>query len=145
MVFIGLGTNLGDRYKNLSDARTLISSYKEIEILKESSILETDPVDFLDQPPFLNQIIALKTTLTPEKLLSLLQQIEFNMGKKVIIPKGPRLIDLDILLYNDLILTTSDLVLPHPGIKKRDFILKHLIELDDELSDPVSGILYKEV
>ncbi|MDA3822023.1 MAG: 2-amino-4-hydroxy-6-hydroxymethyldihydropteridine diphosphokinase [Bacteroidales bacterium] len=145
MIYIGLGTNLGDRNENLKKARLLISSHENIKILKESSVLETEPVDFLDQPAFLNQIIAVNTYLSPENLLRFLQSIELNMGKKVIFPKGPRLIDLDILLYNNLILTSSDLEIPHPGIKKRDFILKHLVELDVELRDPVSDILYREV
>ena len=143
-VYIGLGTNLGNKYKNISDAINHISASEKISIIKKSSIKETDPVDYLDQPVFLNQIILIETTIEPEELLQLLNKIEVQMGREKTIPKGPRIIDLDILLYNDLIYNSEKLTIPHQEIKNRDFILEHLVELDDKLVDPITHDQYKK-
>jgi 2-amino-4-hydroxy-6-hydroxymethyldihydropteridine diphosphokinase len=142
LVYIGIGTNLGNRHTNIRRAFDLLTSHKKIKIIKTSSISETEPVDFLEQPVFLNQIILLETSLDPSELMIFLQNIESGMGRKKIIPKGPRIIDLDILLYDDLKVSNPDLIIPHPGIKNRQFILKHLIELNPGLRDPVTGMEY---
>ncbi len=143
-VFIGLGSNLGDRQVNLAEACRLLLSIKGISLLKKSSIEETKPVDFLEQPDFLNQIIQIKTLIDPLELLNITKKIENGLGRVKTIPKGPRIIDLDILLYDDLIMNSPELTIPHPQIKNRKFILKHLIEIDPELADPVTGILYRK-
>jgi 2-amino-4-hydroxy-6-hydroxymethyldihydropteridine diphosphokinase len=122
-----------------------LESIGPLTILKQSSILETKPVNFLQQPGFLNKIIVLETQLPPLELLYTLKQAEIDLGRKKIFPKGPRSIDLDILLYDDLVLNIEDLIIPHPEIKNRKFILQHLVELDPELIDPVSGIKYKDL
>ena len=145
IAYIGLGSNLGDRKKNLTDAIQRLASRSPVTILDNSSIIETDPVDYLDQPRFLNQVIVIETSLTPHDLLRELKQAEEDLGRIKSIPKGPRTIDLDILLYDDIILKTDDLTIPHPEIKNRKFILQHLIELDPDLKDPATGRKYREL
>lgn len=143
--YISLGSNLGDREDTIKKAIHHLSSIGSLTILKQSSLLETEPVDFLQQPFFLNKIIILETQLPPQNLLDTLKQAEIDLGRKKTFPKGPRSIDLDILLYDDLVLNTEDLIIPHPEIKNRKFILQHLVELDPELIDPVSGQKYKDL
>ncbi|MCP4132989.1 MAG: 2-amino-4-hydroxy-6-hydroxymethyldihydropteridine diphosphokinase [bacterium] len=133
LVYIGLGTNLGDRYKNLEAAAACINRDPGIEIIKLSSQKETAPVDYLAQPFFLNQVILAKTAYEPEELLSILQKIEKELGKEVLFPKGPRIIDLDILLYDSIVYTSDRLTIPHPEIKNRAFIIEHLLELNPNL------------
>jgi 2-amino-4-hydroxy-6-hydroxymethyldihydropteridine diphosphokinase len=145
IVYIGLGSNLGDRKKNLSDAIQHLASGCPVTILDKSSIIETDPVDYLDQPRFLNQVIVVETSLAPRDLLRELKQAEADLGRTKSFSKGPRTIDLDILLYDDIILNTDDLKIPHPEIKNRKFILRHLVELDPELKDPATGKKYREL
>ncbi len=142
VVFIGLGSNLGDRNENLSAAAAHIAGIDGIRIVKRSSILDTKPVEYLDQPDFLNQIVQAESLIAPEDLLRRLQQIEERMKRTRDISKGPRTIDLDILLFNGLIVHTDTLTIPHPGIHDRIFILRHLIELDPHLKDPVTGRKY---
>ncbi len=143
IVYIGLGSNLGDREKNLDDAVVRLSSRPFITILKQSSILETEPVDYRDQPRFLNTIVIIETSLSPRDLLNATREIEMESGRQKTFPKGPRTIDLDILLYDDLMLQTGDLTIPHPEIKNRKFIMQHLVELEPELKDPVTGNKYE--
>lgn len=143
IVYIGLGSNLGDREKNLKNAINALASRPSINILRQSSILETEPVDYLDQPLFLNMIIVVETDLPPHELLEITGKIELELGRRNTVPKGPRVIDLDILLYDDIMLNTGDLIIPHPEIKNRQFIIRHLVELDPELHDPVTGNKYK--
>ncbi len=145
IVYIGLGSNLGDRKKKLSDAIQHVASGCPVTILDKSSIIETDPVDYLDQPRFLNQVIVVETSLAPRDLLRELKQAEADLGRTKSFSKGPRTIDLDILLYDDIILNTDDLKIPHPEIKNRKFILRHLVELDPELKDPATGKKYREL
>ena len=144
IAYVGLGTNLGDRIRNLVRAKELIVSSRVI-IDAESPIDETDPVDFYDQPKFLNQVIRISTNLLPLDLLDCLLGIETQMGRVRTISKGPRIIDLDILLYDNLILNEDRLTIPHPSICRRDFVLRHLIALDPDLRNPTDGKLFSEV
>ena len=144
LVFIGLGTNLGRKKKNLSNAVKSLKSGYNINIQKKSSIKKTAPVDYIDQPEFLNQVVLARTEHTPEELLAILQEIEAKLGRTPSAPKGPRIIDLDILLFDNLILNTKILKIPHPEIKNRKFILEHLVELDPDIIDPLSGQKYIE-
>ena len=144
-VYIGLGTNMGNRENNLSNALDYLENDSNIHNIKTSSIKETMPVDYLNQPHFLNQVICIETGYSPRELLVSLKSIEDEMGRKKEIPKGPRIIDLDILLYDDLILDTDDLKIPHLEIHNRNFILEHLIELSPELEDPRSKKMYKDL
>ncbi|MFH0974303.1 MAG: 2-amino-4-hydroxy-6-hydroxymethyldihydropteridine diphosphokinase [Spirochaetota bacterium] len=142
LVYVGLGSNLGDRAININKARLELLSKPDITFVKESSIEETDPVDYVNQPLFLNQIILVKTAIPPEKLLKIFKSIEKKLGRKKTILKGPRIIDIDILLYDDLIIKSQTLAIPHPEIKNRGFVLKHLLEIDANLIDPSTGIPY---
>ncbi len=143
-VYIGMGTNVGDREKNLLDALERIGSIDEVDITGKSSVLETEPVDYLEQPHFLNQVVKIGTNLEPDKLLEKLQSIESLMGRERGVPKGPRIIDLDILLYDDRVIETDRLTVPHPEILNRSFILEHLLELDPDLVNPVTRLKYRE-
>lgn len=145
LVYIGLGSNLGDRRVNIAKACEELINTGDIELLKESSIEETDPVDYLNQPLFLNQIIIIKTELYPEKILKVVKLIEKKLGRKKTILKGPRIIDLDILLYDNIIYNSRNLIIPHSEIKNRTFILKHLVEINPSLIDPLTGISYADI
>lgn len=145
LVYIGLGSNLGDRLINIKNACKELLQNSNIILVKSGSIEETDPVDYLDQQPFLNQIILVETNILPDNLLTELKSIEIRLGREKTILKGPRIIDLDILLYDNTIQNTSELTIPHPEIKNRLFILKHLVEIDPDLIDPASGVLYRDI
>lgn len=131
-VYIGLGSNLGDRSANLARARREIGRIPGTRIDAESSIEETEPVDFIDQPKFLNQVVRVVTDMKPEELLDALQNIETRMGRVRDIPKGPRVIDCDILLYGCETIATGRLDVPHPEIKSRDFVLRQMREIDPD-------------
>lgn len=142
LVYIGIGGNMGDRRNYLSSAVQMIIARAPAELAAESSILETKAVDYTEQPDFLNQIILVKTSLTPVELLGILKDIEKELGRVKRFDKGPREIDLDILLYDDLVINNENLVIPHPQILNRDFIMVHLIELNPQLRDPITGEKY---
>jgi len=141
-VFIGLGSNIGDRGRYLASAVRMVKEIISPDMLAESSILETKAVDFTEQPDFLNQVILIKTEIPPEKLLEMLKEIENTLGRVRRFTKGPREIDLDILLYDDVVMNSDVLIIPHPEILNRDFILENLIELNPELRDPRTGEKY---
>ena len=126
-VFIGVGTNLENRQKNVATALKKIKTFINIE--KTSSIYETQPVDYEDQGWFLNLVVQGTTKLNAGDLLENLKEIEISMGRKQTFNKGPRIIDLDILLYSDLILTGKNLIIPHPEMHKRSFVLTPLNEI----------------
>ncbi len=144
-VFIGLGSNVGDRAAYLEQARDALAHLPGFILHACSGIDETDPVEYLDQPRFLNQVVEGETNLPPGDFLAKLLDIEHKLGRKREIPKGPRAIDLDLLLYGNIVYRDDFLSLPHPGIKRRLFILKQLLELDDTLADPKTGEKYREV
>jgi 2-amino-4-hydroxy-6-hydroxymethyldihydropteridine diphosphokinase len=133
-VFIGLGTNLGDREENL--ARALEDIKKIIQIETLSSIYETQPVDYEDQGWFLNMVIKGATNLSAMQLLPKLQAIEAEMGRTRTIKKGPRIIDLDILFYSNEIIVSDDLRVPHPEIQNRHFVLRPLHEIAPDFIHP---------
>jgi len=141
-VYIGLGSNVGDRELYLSSAVRMIKDRTSPELLIESSILETKAVDYIDQPDFLNQVILIETGIPPDELLQILKDIEKTLGRVKRFDKGPREIDLDILLYENIVMKNSSLVIPHPEILNRDFIIAHLIELNPELRNPLTGEKY---
>lgn len=144
-VYIGLGSNIGKREEYLRRAILKIKEKTGAELISESTVMETEAVDFEDQPDFLNMIIKVRTDLAPRRLLDLLLEIENEIGRIRRFPKGPREIDLDILLYDDLIMNEPVLTIPHPGILNRDFIMQHLLELDPEIIEPVSQKKFSEV
>ena len=128
--FLGIGSNLGDRRKNIRLALEKISSLKNIKIIKLSKIIETDPVGGpFGQGKFLNAVLKIKTNLTPLKLLKQLQKIENEVGRRRTVRWGPRTIDLDILLFGDKVIERKELKVPHPRLMERDFVLKPLLSL----------------
>ena len=128
MIFIGLGSNLGDRTAFLAEARARMNQ-AGIRVVRESSIIETDPVGYADQGRYLNQVVEVDTQLTPRELLNALLAIETAMGRVRTIKNGPRNIDLDVLIYNQVSLNEPGLELPHPRMMERSFVLEPLREL----------------
>jgi 2-amino-4-hydroxy-6-hydroxymethyldihydropteridine diphosphokinase len=137
ITYLGLGTNLGDRLANLHD--TAASFPADIRILRSSPVYETPPWGYLDQPSFLNQVLEAETDLPPADLLTTLKALELQMGRKVTFRYGPRLMDLDILFYDDLVLDSPPLVIPHPHLQERGFVLVPLADLAPDLRHPVLG------
>ncbi len=133
-VYLALGTNLGDRCDNLRQALELIS--EKVRILKVSSIYETPPWGYTEQPVFYNQVLHGKTALTPLDLLTFVKEIESDMGRVKNFQNGPRLIDIDILLFGEQIITTERLVIPHPRMTERAFVLIPLSEIEPDLVIP---------
>ena len=134
-VYLSLGSNLGDRIKNLRDALAALRN-AGVNVARISSIYETEPVDYLDQPWFLNCAVEAETELPAITLLKALRQIEAEMGSNKVVPKGPRLIDLDILLYGDETIDTPELQVPHPRMHLRRFVLVPLAEIAPTLRHP---------
>ena len=132
-VYIGLGSNMGKLPQNLHTALGLIARINSTTVKKVSTFHITKPVGKTDQPDFLNAVAFLLTTLTPQKLLSELLKIENKMGRVRTEKWGPRIIDLDILMYDHLKLETPELTLPHPHMHERDFVLKPLKEIAPDL------------
>lgn len=134
--YIGIGSNLGDRQKNIQRAISLLHSIPQIQVIRISSIYETAPVGVLNQPDFLNAAISLDTELSPHELLNELQKIESQLKRKRTIRWGPRTIDLDILLYDDKTISSDRLTIPHPEMHKRHFVLMPLSEIAGEVTHP---------
>jgi 2-amino-4-hydroxy-6-hydroxymethyldihydropteridine diphosphokinase len=138
IIYLALGTNLGDRPANL---RAAIDAFApDIRVLDESPVYETEPWGYADQPSFLNRVVRAETELTPTDLLGRLKEIESTLGRVPSFRNGPRLIDLDILFYDDLILDTPPLVIPHPSLHKRAFVLVPLGTIAPALVHPVLGL-----
>jgi 2-amino-4-hydroxy-6-hydroxymethyldihydropteridine diphosphokinase len=134
-VYLALGSNLGDRLANLK--RAVAALTPQMEVKAKSHVYETPPWGFEDQPRFLNQVIKVNTYLTPESLLKHLKRLEVALGRKATFPNGPRLIDIDILFYDDLVLDTPSLVIPHPRLHERGFVLLPLMDIAPDLVHPV--------
>jgi len=128
-VFLSLGSNLGKRFLNIHNALSEIINNDSINIIKSSSIYLTEPVDYENQRWFLNLVLEVDTDLSPFELLRLIKEIEFKLGRKPTFSKGPRIIDVDILFYGDKKINANELIIPHPQLHKRNFILKGLLEL----------------
>jgi len=135
LVYLSLGSNLGDRTENLRLAIAALAQ-AGVHVTRESSIYETEPVDYLEQAWFLNCVVEAETQLDPFALLHALRAIEAQMGSKKEIPKGPRLMDLDILLYGSETVATPELQIPHPRMHLRRFVLAPLAELAPYLTHP---------
>jgi len=143
-VYLSLGSNVGDRAKNLQNALAALEA-KNVHVVRVSSMFETEPVDYLDQPWFLNCAVQAETQLPPLGLLYALREIEVKMGSQKLVPKGPRLIDMDILLYGDEMIETSELQVPHPRLHLRRFVLAPLAEIAPEARHPVLGASVAEI
>ncbi len=142
-VYLGLGSNLGERQANLARALKLLSESVHIE--QVSSLYETEPVGHTEQPLFLNAVCRAKTELGPLQLLSLIKGIEASLGRVPGFPNAPRSIDLDIILYGDLVMETPELTIPHPRFKERAFVLITILVIAPDLRQPVRGDRIKDM
>jgi len=131
VAYLGLGTNLGDRHANLAAAAAALATMGTVS--RRSRRYETAPVGFLQQPRFLNQVVELETTLAPLELFHAVKRIEGELGRTGGFRNGPRLIDIDILLYDELVLDSPELTIPHPRLTRRAFVLRPLAELIDHI------------
>lgn len=133
--YIALGSNLGDKEKNLRRALLLLTQ-QGVEVVRVSSFISTEPYGVTDQPQFLNAVACVRTSLAPLALLDVLLATELAMGRVRLRHWGERNIDLDLLLYEDVVLDTPRLRLPHPDMQNRDFVLLPLAEIAPELKHP---------
>ena len=134
-VYLSLGSNVGDRAAQLRDAIARLSAFGYVAA--ESSLYETEPVEFTDQPWFLNCAVAIETGKTPQQLMTAILKIEEDMGRKRTQKKGPRTIDIDILLFGDTIINSEELTIPHPAMHQRRFVLEPLSEIASQLRHPI--------
>jgi 2-amino-4-hydroxy-6-hydroxymethyldihydropteridine diphosphokinase len=141
--YVGLGANLGDREETLDRAVSLLAGAKGVDVLAVSELRETDPVGLVDQPRFLNGAAAIDTTLSARELLDTLLGVERALGRVRSERWGPRIVDLDLLLYGDEIVAESGLHVPHPRLHERRFALEPLAELDPDLEIPGRGPVSK--
>jgi 2-amino-4-hydroxy-6-hydroxymethyldihydropteridine diphosphokinase len=145
LTYLSLGSNLGNRQKNLLRAVTELAK-TGIEVVRSSSIYETEPQDFDDQPAFLNCVLEVRSDLSPFPLLRLTQSIEAAIGRTPsAVPKGPRVIDIDILLLGTFIVHDERLTIPHPRMSKRRFVLEPLAEIAPDLRCPGTGALLRDL
>jgi 2-amino-4-hydroxy-6-hydroxymethyldihydropteridine diphosphokinase len=134
-VYLSLGSNVGDRAAHLRDAVTRLGAADHV--VAESSLYETEPVEFTEQPWFLNCAVALETRKTPQQLMAAILNIEQKMGRRRVQKKGPRSIDIDILLFGDTIVHSKELTIPHPAMQQRRFVLEPLAEIAPTVIHPV--------
>ncbi len=142
-VYLGLGSNLGNRQDNLDKALGFLSQRLRVE--KISSVYETEPIGNINQPRFLNLACQAYTKLVPTELLTLAKGIESKLGRTFNKPNAPRPIDIDILFYGAQVIETPELVIPHPRLTERAFVLIPLAEIIPDLVHPVSGKIVKEL
>lgn len=135
-VLIGIGSNLGDRERNCLRAIELMAE-RGIAVKKRSRIYETEPWGVKDQPRFMNMAVSVETDLEPGRLLGVLKEIERLLGRKETVRYGPRVLDLDILLYGSLVLDEPGLKIPHPRMHEREFVLVPLAEIAPDAVHPV--------
>ena len=143
--YIGIGSNLGNPHKNCVDAIKKISINNDIKIIFKSSFYQTAPIGDVEQDWFVNSVIKIATELNPTTLLLALLNIESEMGRIRRERWGPRLIDLDLLFYDNLILNQQGITLPHPEVQKRNFVLVPLNEIADSLTHPVLNKTIKTI
>lgn len=137
--FIALGANLGDRAATMRRALELLRS-ETLRIERCSSIYETEPVGYADQPEFLNAVAEIETSLEPRLLMERMQEVEESLGKATPFANGPRTIDLDLLLYGNSVSEEPGLIIPHPRLHQRRFVLEPLAEVAPGIEHPVLGV-----
>ncbi|PWB72785.1 MAG: 2-amino-4-hydroxy-6-hydroxymethyldihydropteridine diphosphokinase [Anaerolineales bacterium] len=142
-IYLSLGSNLGDRSANLKQA--LSSLPPQMEVKAKSKVYETPPWGYEDQDNFLNQVVKAVTYLEPEPLLKHIKRLEVALGRKASFRYGPRLIDIDILFYDDLVYESPALTIPHPHAHERGFVLLPLMDIAPDLVHPVSGKSIREL
>lgn len=137
VVYLGLGSNIGDKEVNCLLALDAIAASDHNHLLTISSLYKTEPIGYQDQDWFINCVAEVSTTLLPRPFHAFLQGIETRMGRKKTVPMGPRIIDLDILFYGNKVVDEEDLIIPHPRLHERGFVLVPLAELAPDLLHPV--------
>jgi 2-amino-4-hydroxy-6-hydroxymethyldihydropteridine diphosphokinase len=143
LAYLSLGSNVGDREANLRAAQDRLSTTGRVAAV--SSLYETEPVEFTEQPWFLNCAVALETAQAPQQLIASILNIEEAMGRQRIQKKGPRIIDIDILLFGDTILDSPQVTIPHPAMPQRRFVLEPLAEIAPEICHPVLNKTIREL
>lgn len=144
-VFIGLGSNVGDREANIDAAVAALGSNDMITIVARSSLIETKAVSKLPQPDYLNGVLHIRTWLTPFELLDLTQDIELKLGRVSKATGDPRTIDLDLLLFGSEIIAEDRLVLPHPLMHERQFVMDPLVEIAPDIIHPILGLSMRDL
>ncbi len=142
-VYLSLGSNVGDRAAQLRNAIARLGAAGRV--VAESSLYETEPVEFTEQPWFLNCAVALETDTTPQQLMAAILGIEEEMGRKRVQKKGPRTIDIDILIFGNMIVKSKRLTIPHPAMQHRRFVLEPLAEIAPEAVHPVFNKTIREL
>ena len=137
IAYISFGSNVGDRKKHIEDAVEILKTDSSIEIKSVSSLYETEPVGYEEQDWFINGVLEIETELSPHELLRFVKTVESKVGRRKSIRWGPREIDLDILLYEQECINTPDLVIPHPRMQEREFVLIPLVEIAPDVVHPV--------
>jgi 2-amino-4-hydroxy-6-hydroxymethyldihydropteridine diphosphokinase len=143
-IYLSLGSNIGDREANLRKAVELLEAL-DVHVLRASRIYETEPVDYVDQAWFLNQVVEAETALFPMQLLTRIARIERELGRTRTVPKGPRTLDIDILFYAEAVVHTARLEIPHPRMAERRFVLLPLAELAPDLRHPVTRLSVRQM
>src|SRR4051794_36083952 len=136
-IYLSLGSNIGDREANLRKAVEQLAA-QDVRVLHTSRIYETEPVDYVNQAWFLNQVVEAETALFPMQLLTRVAKVERDLGRKRTVRRGPRTIDIDILFYGAAVVETARLQIPHPRVAERRFVLVPLAELAPEMRHPVT-------
>jgi len=144
IAYLSLGSNIGDRERLLQDALRLLHT-PDLRVVRISPVYQTEPQDVKAQPWFLNLVVEAETELFPRQLLARVQQIEKQLGRKRLAAKGPRTIDIDILLYDGLVYADAAVTVPHPEMEKRRFVLVPLRDIAPDLVHPVSGRTIEEL
>ena len=143
-IYLSLGSNIGDRETNLRKAVERLASL-DVHVLRASRIYETEPVDYVDQAWFLNQVVEAETALFPMQLLTRTARVERELGRTRTVPKGPRTLDIDILFYGDAVVRTARLELPHPRLAQRRFVLAPLAEIAPDVRHPVTRLSVRQM
>jgi 2-amino-4-hydroxy-6-hydroxymethyldihydropteridine diphosphokinase len=142
-VYLSLGSNVGERAAQLRDAIARLVAVGRVVAV--SSFYETEPVEFTEQPWFLNCAIELETEMRPQELMAAILRVEQRMGRKRLLDKGPRSIDIDILLFGDAIVDSDEVTIPHPAMHERRFVLEPLEEIAPEVRHPVLKKMIREM